>query len=112
MGGRQGAGTRAGTSVSLPIVLRDEAQAEFDEAFDWYDARRVGLGLAFVGAVQEVFDRVAANPRICRTVYADVRRGVVSRFPYCVFYRTHADRIEVLSVFYTSRDPAIWQGRV
>ena len=97
--------------MTLSVVLRDEAQAEFDEAFDWYDARRVGLGFAFVAAVQEVFDRVAANPRIGRTVHADIRRGLVRRFPYCVLDRTHADRIEVLSVFHTSRDPAIWQGR-
>jgi hypothetical protein len=29
--------------MSLPVVLRDEAQAEFDEAFDWYDAQRSNL---------------------------------------------------------------------
>ncbi len=29
--------------MSLPVVLRDEAQAEFDEAFDFYEgqSRRV-----------------------------------------------------------------------
>ena len=33
--------------MSLPIVLRDEAEAEFDQAFDWYDSQRVGLGAEF-----------------------------------------------------------------
>jgi len=28
-----------------------------------------------------------------------------------VFYRAHADRVEVIAVFHTRRDPAIWQGR-
>lgn len=42
--------------MNLPIVLRDEAEAEFDEAFDWYDAKRAGLGLEFVAEVQKVFD--------------------------------------------------------
>jgi plasmid stabilization system protein ParE len=97
--------------VSLPVVLRDEAQAEFDEAFDYYEGQRAGLGVDFVNHVQRVFDRIAANPLMHGVVLDDVRKAVVARFPYCVFYRPHADRIEVLAVFHTSRDPSIWQGR-
>src|SRR5205814_2022182 len=100
-----------GADVSLPIVLRDEATAEFDESFDWYESKRAGLGLEFIAEVQEVFDRIAANPRIHGVAFADIRKGVVRRFPYCVFYRPHLDRVEVVAVFHTSRDPSIWQGR-
>jgi len=95
----------------LPVVFRSEAEAEFDEAFDWYDARRAGLGPAFAGEVQKVLDRIAANPRIHPVAFADVRKGVVRRFPYCVFYRPLPDRAEVIAVFHKSRDPAIWRGR-
>jgi toxin ParE1/3/4 len=97
--------------MSLPVVLRGEATAEFDEAFDWYDAKQAGLGSEFVAEVQKVFDRIAANPFVHRAVFADIRKGVVRRFPYCVFYRPHDDRVEVIAVFHTSRDPSIWQGR-
>ena len=47
--------------MNLPIVLRDEAQAEFDEAFDWHEVHGVGGGPAFAAEVQKVFDRIAAN---------------------------------------------------
>ncbi len=97
--------------MSLPIVLRAEAEAEFDEAFDFYDGRRAGLGADFAAEVQRVLDRLAANPLIHQVVFADIRKAVVRRFPYCVFYRPHADRVEVIAVFHTSRDPTIWQGR-
>lgn len=97
--------------MSLPVVLRAEAEAEFDAAFDYYDAQRVGLGMEFAAEVQRVFDRIAGRPAVNQLVYADVRKGVVRRFPYCVFYRPHADRVEVLAVFHTSRDPSDWQGR-
>jgi hypothetical protein len=30
--------------VSLPVILRPEARAEFDEAYDWYEGQRAGLG--------------------------------------------------------------------
>ena len=97
--------------MSLPIALRAEAEAEFDEAFDWYDAQGAGLGAAFAAEVQRVLDRVAANPFMHGTVLADIRKAVVRRFPYCVFYRPHSDRVEVIAVFHTSRDPSVWQDR-
>lgn len=97
--------------MSLPVVVRAEAEAEFDEAFDFYDGRQVGLGPAFAAAVQKVFDGIAALPLMHAVALADIRKAVVRRFPYCVYYRPHPDRVEVLAVFHTSRDPAIWQAR-
>jgi plasmid stabilization system protein ParE len=98
--------------VTLPVVLRDEAAAEFDEAFDYYEHQRAGLGVDFAARVQQVFDRVGVNPRLHAVVYADIRKAVVTRFPYCVFYRADGARVEVIAVFHTSRNPTIWQARV
>jgi plasmid stabilization system protein ParE len=98
--------------VNLPVVLRDEARAEFDEAFDWYEAQRPGLGVDFAERVQEVFDRISVTPQIHQVALADIRKAVVRRFPYCVFYRADATRVEVIAVFHSRRDPSIWQGRV
>jgi plasmid stabilization system protein ParE len=97
--------------MSLPVVLRDEAQAEFDQAFDYYEAQRPGLGVTFAERVQAVFDGISANPLMHRLVLGDVRKAVVRRFPYCVYYRADSARVEVIAVFHTSRDPTIWQGR-
>lgn len=98
--------------MSLPVVLRDEAQAEFDEAFDYYEAQSRGLGVDFLQKVQAAFNSVSANPKMHAIVFADVRKAVVRRFPYCVYYRVEPARIEVIAVFHDRRDPAIWQQRV
>lgn len=63
--------------MSLPVVLRAEAQTDFDEAFDWYEAQRPGLGTDFATEVQKVFDRVSANPFLHGVVVQDVRKAVV-----------------------------------
>ncbi len=97
--------------MNLPVVLRDEAQAEFDEAFDYHEGQRPGLGVDFAERVQRVFDRIAANPQQHAVVFADIRKAVVTRFPYCVFYRADATRVEVIAVFHSRRDPSVWQGR-
>jgi plasmid stabilization system protein ParE len=99
-------------AVSLPIIFLPEARAEFDDAYDWYESQRAGLGEAFADQVQRVLDRIiAVTPRMHAAVLGDVRKAVVARFPYCVYYREEASCVRVLSVFHTSRDPSIWQSR-
>jgi hypothetical protein len=67
--------------MSLPVVLRDEAQAEFDKAFDFYEGRQPGLGVTFAARVQEVFYRIASNPSLHPVVFADIRKAVVRPVP-------------------------------
>jgi plasmid stabilization system protein ParE len=47
-------------------------------------------------------------PEMFARVHGDVRRMIVSRFPYAVFYQIEADRIVVLAVLHTARDPESW----
>ena len=75
--------------MSLPVVLRPEAQAEFDEVCDWYEQRRPGLGVDFVAQIQEVFDWISTTPELYAQIFRDVRRAVVRCFPYPVFYKKH-----------------------
>jgi plasmid stabilization system protein ParE len=98
--------------MTLPVVLREEAESEFDEAFDYYEKHRSGLGADFAACVQDVFDRISAFPTLHVIVLGDVRRAVVKRFPFCVFYRAEPARVQVLAVFHDRRDPSIWQSRV
>jgi plasmid stabilization system protein ParE len=97
--------------MSLPIVFRPAAQGELDDAAAWYEGRRAGLGDDFLAEVQQVLDTIANQPERYPIADGDVRQAPVSRFPYCVYYRVKPDRVVVIAVFHTSRDPAIWQGR-
>jgi toxin ParE1/3/4 len=97
--------------MSLPIVFRRAARAEFDAAADWYEGRRAGLGGRFTAAVQRVLDRIAGQPDFYPQVFGDVREALVAGFPYCVYYREEPGRVLVLAVFHTCRDPSIWQAR-
>jgi plasmid stabilization system protein ParE len=97
--------------MSLPVVLRRKARIDFDEAFDWYEEQRPGLGFQFVECVQAVFDAISAMPELHAPVYRDVRKALVKPYPYSVIYRIRGDRIIVLAVFHNKRDPDIWKSR-
>ncbi|HEY2156637.1 MAG TPA: type II toxin-antitoxin system RelE/ParE family toxin [Isosphaeraceae bacterium] len=97
--------------MSLKVVVRRQAHAEFDEAFDWYEQQRAGLGVEFAGHVRAVFDRIAAMPELFAPVYRDVRKASVRKFPYTVFYRVKPKSVVVLAVFHGKRNPDDWKSR-
>ena len=98
--------------MKLPIVIRAAAQAEWDEAIDWYESKSLDLSLDFEAKIQDALDRIAANPKRYAIVERDVREADVVRFSYAIYYRIKSDHIAVISIFHTSRDPAIWHSRV
>jgi plasmid stabilization system protein ParE len=97
--------------MSLLIVFRDEAQAEFDEAFDWYEQQQTGLGVDFLMCVAEILERIESLPEACEIIFEDVRRAIVRKFPYLILYKVEPDQVVVMAVFHSKRDPQVWQGR-
>lgn len=63
------------------------------------------------GRCSKVLDTIADHPAQYRIVDGDVRGVLVGRFPYCVYYRVKPDRVVIIAVFHTSRDPSHWQRR-
>ncbi len=53
----------------------------------------------------------SAQPDRYPIVARDVREAPVPRFPYCIYYRVKLDRVVVIAVVHTARDPSVWQGR-
>ena len=97
--------------MSVPVILRRLARAEFDDAGDWYEARREGRGAAFTIAVRKVLSAIGARPEAYPEVHGDVREALVPGYPYAIYYRAKLGQVTVLAVFHTSRDPAEWQQR-
>lgn len=97
--------------MTLPVTFRRQARREFDEAGDWYEKERAGLGVEFLIEIERLLSRIAATPNQFPIIYRDVRKAVAKRFPYCIYFRERDQRIVVLAVFHSARNPAVWQGR-
>lgn len=93
------------------FIIDTEAEDDLARAKRWYDDRRDGLGSDFIEKVDEAFERIQRMPLVPRPLFKDLRRVLVRRFPYGVFYRVASDRIIVVAVYHTSRDPKGWQNR-
>jgi hypothetical protein len=54
---------------------------------------------------------MTANPVLFATVHRDVRRALLWRFPFAVFFTSDADSVLVLAVLHVRRDPDVWRSR-
>lgn len=97
--------------MSLPLDFHPAVRDEIDDAYDWYEQRQSGLGRDFLDEVERVLADITANPARYGFAETDIREGLLNRFPYAIYYRVLTDRIRVLAVYHSSRDPSGWQSR-
>jgi len=96
----------------MAIEWRPAASADLADAYGWYESQAEGLGEAFFHEVRTATRVLESHPHAFPEVHRRVRRVVVHRFPYNVFYRIQDHRVHILAVFHASRDPAAWQERI
>lgn len=97
--------------MSYAIRIRRQAAGEFKEASRWYESEQAGLGREFALAVDAALRLAAESPRRYPQVHNDIRRILVKRFPYGVFYRIVRSEVIVLAIIHLRRDSARWRNR-
>jgi plasmid stabilization system protein ParE len=95
----------------VDVRFRAEAAADVSLARDWYDARSPGLGDSFVSALEQIVDLVAALPEAFPEIAVGLRRALLSRFPYALYYRLEGEVIDVVACLHTRQSPSRWRSR-
>ena len=90
----------------------EPAQAELDEAVDYYNERQAGLGDDLATEVEEAIGRILRNPSGSPKISANTRRCRVGRFLYALIYQVRSEGILIVAVMHLRRDPQYWRSRV
>ena len=98
--------------MTLPLIIRPEAEEELSESYDWYERQRPGLGDDFLLRVEAALDSIRYDPEILPAIYKVARRKLIRRFPYGIFYDIGQNKISVLAIMHTKRHPKHWQNRI
>lgn len=93
------------------LRIRPAAEADILDAHRWYGQQRPGLAAEFVAALDATLARVAEMPAAHPVVHRNVRRALVQRFPYGVFYVVGSRTVSVVAVMHQARDPQRWKAR-
>jgi len=94
--------------MTRTVILHPRAERDIKTAYVWYESRQPGLGKEFLTSVRQKLESIQTFPESAAIIHKNIRRAVVPRFPYLVFYLIEQTRIMVLAVLHTSRNPAIW----
>ena len=97
--------------MTVRVRFRREAEADVRNARAWYRERGLELGEEFLRSLDACLASIQRLPESHPVVYRDMRRALLSRFPYGVFYVRENDAITVLACFHAKRDPVTWQER-
>ena len=93
------------------LLVASRAAADIADAAAWYEAQRVGLSIEFIHALDQAFDAVAERPTTFRIVRSGIRRALLRRFPYGVFFVEEQASVTVLAVIHARRHPRVWPSR-
>jgi plasmid stabilization system protein ParE len=80
------------------------AQADIEEACEWYDQQGAGLGAEFLRAVEDALAQLEQHPTRQRVYYRGLRRILTERFPYKLFYLVDDENVHVLRVLHGRRE--------
>lgn len=95
----------------MRVRFRTEAADDVFLAREWYDAQSLGLGNSFVGSLEQVVDLVAELPGAFPEIAAGLRRALLSRFPYALYYRIDDGVIDIIACLHTRQSPGRWRSR-
>ncbi|MEA5470172.1 type II toxin-antitoxin system RelE/ParE family toxin [Spirulina sp. 06S082] len=87
------------------------ARQEFQEAIQYYESQRVGLGQEFCSEIQGTINRIIAFPSGWLLLGGNIRRCQTRQFPYGVIYTVEKERILVIAVAHLHRKPNFWRNR-
>jgi plasmid stabilization system protein ParE len=98
--------------MTMEVRLRPEAEHDLAESAAWYEQQRTGLGQEFLDAALATFSAITDTPNGFAVIHRSVRRALLHRFPFAVFYVFDRDGVVVLGVLHGSRHPRFWMNRV
>ena len=93
------------------LSIHEAAEAEINEAADFYDIESPGLGSVFIDEIQRAIGNISEFPEAASLVRGRVRKRLIAKFPYSLVYSARPDGIRILAVAHQKRRPFYWRGR-
>ncbi len=72
--------------VAYRLKFSSRAVREVGEAYEWYEAQSQGLGSEYEAALELQLRRLEQAPLLYTEILPGIRRTLLPRFPYGVFY--------------------------
>jgi hypothetical protein len=100
-------------SERFQINIEPEVLDDLQNAIDYYDSKKEGLGEIFLGMIDKHFELLKDHYLSFAVRYDDIRCLPVKKFPYTIHYRVLSSQkiVSIKAVFCSFEDPDKWEER-
>lgn len=88
------------------------AAGEYLAACRYYAEIDGEIGEAFFRGVEAAIARIVAQPKAWPQIEEDVRRHLLKRFPFCIYYTIETDFLLIVAIMHFRRRPGHWRKRL
>ena len=100
--------------MNYHVLILSEAELDIDNAFIWYELNQIGLGNKFYESVNKSVHFIQSRPFSCAEMYKGIRRFVIRKFPYGIYYKVNiADKeIQIVGIIHFKRSLKVLRKRI
>lgn len=95
----------------MRLEFHPEAEMELVEAAAHYELQVPGLGERFEVEVRHATEILLQHPDIGVSADVDLRKFILNRFPFTLYYSVTSEVLRIEVVAHQSRRPAYWRSR-
>ena len=90
-------------NMAFEIIIKPLARIDLDEAILWYENELGGLGNKFYQAFLTASETVSKYPEAFMEISPGIRRIIIKRFPYKLFYASSENKIFIIGIIHAKR---------
>lgn len=100
--------------MSFKIIYASEVYEDLQNAIDFYNSRRKGLGTQFFETVRNKISQIKSNAYSFQVRYNSIRCIPLHKFPYTIHYKVVSETktIIIIAIFCDYLNPEIWDSRL
>lgn len=88
--------------IEYRLVSEPQADRDIEATFRWYENEQSGLGLEFLDELRASYNRIVEGPLKYQELRSGIRRTLLRRFPYAIYFAIEGDVIVVLAVLHAA----------
>jgi len=91
--------------MSYRVILKEEADGDVYNSYNWYESHQIGLGDKFLDEIEEYIEVLEKTPQIYQIRKKNRRYCPLNRFPYIIVYEIEKYEVIIYAVFNTYQHP-------
>ena len=109
---RSASANAAKPTLSYSVYVRRIAELDALEAQAWYESQQSGLGATFNDEFGLALRRLEDQPLIYQKIYGAIRRVVLRRFPFLLWFVVDGNEVSVLACTHGKRGRKFIRARL